>query len=126
MEDRECPSNFEVTHSLSESFSHAKYLCLAQNWDAPQKLTLGEVSQLYGRSVLVPQIVGTASQIVDQLEALFHDYSCDGFVISPAYLPGAFTEFVEYVIPELQHRDLFRQDYQGKTLRDHLQLANLN
>jgi hypothetical protein len=35
MEDRECPSNFEVTHSLSESFSHAKYLCLAQNWDAP-------------------------------------------------------------------------------------------
>jgi len=91
-----------------------------------KKLTLGEVGKLYGRSVLVPQIVGTASQIVDQLEALFHDQSCDGFVISPAYLPGTFTEFVEYIIPELQHRNLFRQDYQGRTLRDHLQLTNLN
>ncbi len=91
-----------------------------------QKLTLGEIGKLYGRSVLAPQVVGTATQIADQLEALFRDQVCDGFVISPAYLPGTFAEFVEQVVPELQHRGLFRQDYTGTTLRDHLQLSHLN
>jgi alkanesulfonate monooxygenase SsuD/methylene tetrahydromethanopterin reductase-like flavin-dependent oxidoreductase (luciferase family) len=87
-----------------------------------QKLTLGEIGKLYGRSVLAPQIVGTPIQIADQLEALFQDEVCDGFVISPAYLPGTFAEFVEQVVPELQRRGLFRQNYSGTTLRDHLKL----
>jgi alkanesulfonate monooxygenase SsuD/methylene tetrahydromethanopterin reductase-like flavin-dependent oxidoreductase (luciferase family) len=45
-----------------------------------------------------------------------------GFVISPAYLPGAFEEFVKSVVPELQQRGLFRTEYTGKTLREHLRL----
>jgi FMN-dependent oxidoreductase (nitrilotriacetate monooxygenase family) len=87
-----------------------------------QKLTLGEIGKLYGRSVLTPQIVGTPIQVADQLEALFQAEACDGFVISPAHLPGTFTEFVEQVVPELQRRGIFRHDYAGATLRDHLKL----
>lgn len=87
-----------------------------------QQLTLSEIGKLYGRSVLAPQIVGTPVQIADQLEALFRDGVCDGFVISPAYLPGTFAEFVEQVVPELQRRGVFRHDYIGTTLRDHLKL----
>jgi hypothetical protein len=40
----------------------------------------------------------------------------------PAYFPGAFDDFVNLVVPELQRRGLFRQDYAGPTLRDHLGL----
>jgi N-acetyl-S-(2-succino)cysteine monooxygenase len=40
----------------------------------------------------------------------------------PAYFPGAFADFVDLVVPELQHRGLFRRDYEGQTLRDHLGL----
>ena len=40
----------------------------------------------------------------------------------PAYFPGPFAEFVDLVVPELQHRGLFRRDYEGQTLRDHLGL----
>ena len=47
----------------------------------------------------------------------------DGFIISPAYLPGAFEEFVQSVVPELQRRGLFRTEYETKTLRDHLGLG---
>jgi FMN-dependent oxidoreductase (nitrilotriacetate monooxygenase family) len=85
-------------------------------------LTLRDVGELYGRSVLAPQIVGTASQIADQLEQLFLSQACDGFVISPSHLPGAFEAFVDQVVPELQQRGLFRHEYQGATLRDHLGL----
>jgi hypothetical protein len=44
----------------------------------------------------------------------------DGFIIMPAYFPGAFNDFVDKVVPELQRRGLFRKDYTGPTLRDHL------
>ena len=47
----------------------------------------------------------------------------DGFVIMPAYFPGAFDAFVDRVVPELQRRALFRREYSGTTLRDHLGLA---
>ncbi len=87
------------------------------------RLTLADVGQRYGQSVLVPQLVGTAQQVADQLEALVQDGVCDGFVISPAYLPGAFAEFVDLVVPELQRRGLFRKDYEGTTLREHLGLS---
>lgn len=85
-------------------------------------LTLRAIGELYGRSVLVPQLVGTAVDIADQLEALFLERACDGFMISPAHLPGSFADFVEGVVPELQRRGLFRSEYRGTTLRDHLEL----
>jgi hypothetical protein len=46
-------------------------------------------------------------------------------VISPAYLPGSFSEFVESVIPHLQRKGLFRTAYEGSTLREHLGLGAL-
>ena len=44
----------------------------------------------------------------------------DGFMLSPIYSPGAIEEFVDLVVPELQRRGRFRQDYSGTTQRDHL------
>jgi len=41
----------------------------------------------------------------------------------PAYFPGAFDDFVDLVVPELQRRGLYRREYSGSTLRDHLGLA---
>ncbi len=41
------------------------------------------------------------------------------------YLRGGLDDFVEHVIPELQRRGLFRRDYEGTTLREHLGLPRL-
>jgi FMN-dependent oxidoreductase (nitrilotriacetate monooxygenase family) len=68
-------------------------------------------------------IAGTPVQIADQLEEWFVNEACDGFNIMPPYLPGGLDEFVDLVIPELQRRGLFRSEYTGRTLRDHLGLA---
>jgi hypothetical protein len=40
----------------------------------------------------------------------------------PAQTVGDLHDFVEGVVPELQRRGLFRKAYEGKTLRDHLNL----
>lgn len=68
------------------------------------------------------QILGTPTQIADQLEEWFLNGAADGFNIMPPYLPGGLEEFVDLVIPELQRRGLFRTEYEGHTLRDHLGL----
>jgi FMN-dependent oxidoreductase (nitrilotriacetate monooxygenase family) len=98
---------------------------LVRQLSQDEELTLAEIGQRYGASVLVPQWVGTGKQIADQLEEWFCTSACDGFVISPAYLPGAFEDFVQFVVPELQRRHLFRADYSGKTLREHLKFRSL-
>lgn len=68
------------------------------------------------------QLLGTPSQIADQLEEWFVNDAADGFNIMPPYLPGGLDEFVDLVIPELQRRGLFRTEYEGHTLREHLGL----
>lgn len=44
-------------------------------------------------------------------------------MVSSASTPGTFNDFVDAVVPELQRRGLFRTEYSGTTLRDHLGLA---
>jgi N-acetyl-S-(2-succino)cysteine monooxygenase len=68
------------------------------------------------------QIIGTARDIADQMEEWFLKEGCDGFNVMPPCLPGDLATFVDQVVPELQHRGLFRQDYDGKTLRENLGL----
>ncbi|RYI98872.1 MAG: LLM class flavin-dependent oxidoreductase, partial [Acetobacteraceae bacterium] len=48
--------------------------------------------------------------------------ACDGFVISATHVPGSYAEFVQHVVPELQRRGIYRKEYSGPTLRDHLGL----
>ncbi len=97
-------------------------LDIVTKFSRERELTLGDIGKLYGRSVMVPQVVGTATQVADYLEAIWQDGACDGFVISPACLPGSFAEFVEFVVPELQRRGIYRTEYKGATLRSHLGL----
>ncbi len=68
-------------------------------------------------------MVGTPEQIADQMEHWWRNDGADGFNLMPPALPQGIDDFVEQVIPVLQRRGLFRQDYAGTTLRDHLGLA---
>jgi len=68
-------------------------------------------------------IYGTPKRIADIFEEWFVGGLADGFVIMPAYFPGAFDAFVDGVVPELQRRGLYRMEYAGTTLRSHLGLA---
>ena len=66
------------------------------------------------------ELVGTASQIADRLQAVFESGVCDGFVLTPTMFPGMFEQFCRSVVPELQRRGLFRTEYTGRTLRENL------
>ena len=66
--------------------------------------------------------VGTALQVADIMETWFRAGAADGFNVMPPFFPAQFDAFADGVVPILQERGLFRSDYDGKTLRDHLGL----
>jgi FMN-dependent oxidoreductase (nitrilotriacetate monooxygenase family) len=88
-----------------------------------EKMTLRDLYNITAAARGHWVIYGTAQRIADIFETWFTGGMADGFVIMPAFFPGAFDDFVDRVVPELQRRGLFRLEYAGSTLRDHLGLA---
>lgn len=68
-------------------------------------------------------MIGTPESIADQMEHWFKNEGADGFNLMPPALPASIEDFVDHVIPVLQKRGLFRTEYKGSTLREHLGLA---
>ena len=67
-------------------------------------------------------LIGDPPQIAGVLESWFRSGAADGFNVMPPFFPGQFDDFVERVVPILQERGVFRADYEGTTLREHLGL----
>ena len=61
---------------------------------------------------------GSPATVADQLQDLFEAKACDGFILTPTLMPGMFEQFVRAVVPLLQARGIFRNDYTGTTLRE--------
>jgi len=67
-------------------------------------------------------MVGTPETIADEMEEWLETRACDGFNIMFPHVPEGLEDFVTGVVPELQRRGLFRTEYTGTTLREHLGL----
>jgi FMN-dependent oxidoreductase (nitrilotriacetate monooxygenase family) len=88
-----------------------------------ERMTWRDLHNLTGAARGHWVICGTPESIADTLELWFREKAADGFNILPPYFPGGFDDFVDQVVPILQARGLFRRDYSGTMLRDHLGLA---
>jgi N-acetyl-S-(2-succino)cysteine monooxygenase len=67
-------------------------------------------------------VIGTAAEVADALQESFEERQIDGFTILPPIAPSGLDAFVDFVMPELRRRGLFRARYEGTTLRHHLAL----
>ncbi len=87
--------------------------------------TVQDFIQFSGRGTLgeLPTFVGTPNRVADQMEEWFTSEACDGFVIAATHMPGTYEDFVSLVVPELQRRRLFQNEYRGNTLRENLGLV---
>ena len=81
------------------------------------------IRQLYTRQIGshgLYTMVGSPTDIADELEEWFMNGAADGFNIMASHHPGGFEDFATLVIPELRRRGLVRSEYEGKTLRENL------
>ncbi|GJF32083.1 nitrilotriacetate monooxygenase component A [Kitasatospora sp. NE20-6] len=66
--------------------------------------------------------VGTPAQVAAAIDESVQTDASDGFILVPHLTPGGLDEFADTVVPLLQERGVFRTEYEGTTLRDHLGL----
>ena len=86
-----------------------------------ENLTVRRLAQLMGGFGGL-EMVGTAGEIADTMQAWLESGAADGFNIMFPTVPAGLDDFVELVIPELRRRGIFREDYEGTTLREHFGL----
>lgn len=107
----------EIPETNAGKSSRQRTIDLAQR----EGLTVRQLAQRLGGYGGL-SFVGTPATIADAMEEWLLTDGSDGFNIMFPFLPAGLDAFVDQVIPELQRRRLFRTDYEGTTLRDHLGL----
>jgi FMN-dependent oxidoreductase (nitrilotriacetate monooxygenase family) len=97
-------------------------LAVASQWRAiaeAKKLSIRElIIEVTGRQ----SFIGTPATVADTIDRYVQDDAADGYILVPHITPGGLDEFVDTVVPILQDKGVYRADYTGTTLREHLGL----
>ena len=88
-----------------------------------EKLTIRELALRVAAGRGHHIVLGTAEEIADRMQLWFESGAADGFNVMPPFFPAGLEDFTREVVPILQDRGLFRREYEGTTLRDHLGLT---
>ncbi len=116
--DKPLPEDIPLPAEGGHTFFHAT-LALARR----QGLTVRGLIRALNGGTGHRTIVGTPAAIADDIETWFTAGAADGFSLMPDVLPHGLEVFVDEVVPILRRRGLFRHEYAGRTLRDHLGLT---
>ena len=108
----------EIPPSNQSQSGRDAYVALARR----ENLTVRQLALLAG-GFGGHEMVGTAREIADTMQAWLETGAADGFNIMFPTVPAGLDDFVQLVIPELQRRGIFRTEYAGTTLRSHFGLA---
>ncbi|MDT3399192.1 NtaA/DmoA family FMN-dependent monooxygenase [Streptomyces sp. B1866] len=99
-------------------------LAVARQWReraAAENLSIRElVIETTGRQ----SFIGSPATVAETIDHFVQTDAADGFILVPHITPGGLDTFADTVVPLLQERGVFRHDYTGTTLRDHLGLAH--
>ncbi|RDW65899.1 LLM class flavin-dependent oxidoreductase [Aspergillus mulundensis] len=115
--DPDGPLPTDLPETNASHTSRAGVVKLAED----EKLTVRQLAQrLGGYSGLA--FVGTPESIAEEMETWLREEGADGFTVVFPFLPQGLDDATQRVVPELQRRGIFREDYTGTTLREHLGL----
>ncbi|MBZ3905251.1 NtaA/DmoA family FMN-dependent monooxygenase [Streptomyces griseiscabiei] len=69
--------------------------------------------------------IGSPQTVARTIDEYVQSDAADGFILVPHITPTGLDPFADKVVPLLQERGVFRTEYEGTTLRDHLGLDAL-
>jgi alkanesulfonate monooxygenase len=107
----------DIPETNASKTGRAQVIKLAED----EGLTVRQLAQRYGGYSGLA-FVGTVNTIADEMAEWLSQEGSDGFNVVFPFLPQGLDDVAERLVPELQRRGLFRDDYAGTTLRDHLGL----
>jgi FMN-dependent oxidoreductase (nitrilotriacetate monooxygenase family) len=116
------PGEHTVARGRASVRMHRDPLATAAEWRAKaaaQNLSIRElIVEVTGRQ----SFIGSPATVAATINEFVQADASDGFILVPHITPGGLDEFADTVVPLLQERGVFRADYAGTTLRDHLGL----
>ncbi len=119
------PGENTIARGRASVRMHRDPLATAAKWRAKaaaQNLSIRElIIEVTGRR----SFVGSPVTVARTINSFVQADASDGFILVPHITPGGLDEFADTVVPLLQERGVFRADYEGGTLREHLGLAPL-
>ncbi len=98
-------------------------LATANEWRARASVDNLSIRELIIEVTGRQAFVGSPSTVAESINELVQADASDGFILVPHITPGGLDGFADTVVPLLQERGVFRTDYTGTTLRDHLGLT---
>lgn len=107
---------------IGESNAYKSRRDLFVNMARKENLTIRQLYQRVAGARGHRTVWGDAATIADYMEEWLVNDAADGFNVLSPYMPDALDDFIELVIPELRRRGIFRQEYEGRTLRENLGL----
>ena len=116
-------SQYELDEPVGNVKSNAIQSVIANYQESAahgETFTVRDIARISAIGGLGPTLVGSGSEIADQLQEWVAETDVDGFNLAYAITPGTFEDIVRYVIPELRARDAYPTSYAEGTLRQKL------
>ncbi|MDL2405236.1 LLM class flavin-dependent oxidoreductase [Rhizobium calliandrae] len=107
----------EIPETNASKSGRERVIALAE----AEQLTVRQLAQRLGGYAGLA-FVGTPQTIADEMEQWLYEEGSDGFNVVFPFLPQGLQDVTTRVVPELQRRGIFRLEYEGTTLREHLGL----
>jgi FMN-dependent oxidoreductase (nitrilotriacetate monooxygenase family) len=119
------PGEHTIARGRASVRMHQDPLAIAAQWRAKAAERRLSIRELIIEVTARQTFIGSPATIAEQINHLVREDASDGFILVPHITPGGLDEFADTVVPLLQERGVFRTEYQGSTLREHLGLAPL-
>ena len=88
--------------------------------DPSRQWTVGEVAEHAAIGGVGPLAVGSPATVAEFLVRWMEETGVDGYNLASVVMPETFADVVDLLVPELQRRGVFRQEYAPGTLREKL------
>jgi FMN-dependent oxidoreductase (nitrilotriacetate monooxygenase family) len=119
------PGENTIARGRASVRMHRDPLAVAAQWRARAEAEHLSIRELIIEVTDRQTFVGAPATVAADINRLVQADASDGFILVPHITPGGLDEFAGKVVPLLQERGVFRAEYQGSTLREHLGLAPL-
>ncbi|MFD8095916.1 NtaA/DmoA family FMN-dependent monooxygenase [Streptomyces malaysiensis] len=118
------PGEHTVARGRAQVRMYRDPLAVAREWRELAEVNKWSIRDLVIETGNRQSFIGSPATVAETINSFVQADASDGFILVPHITPGGLDVFADTVVPLLQERGVFRTEYEGTTLRDHLGLAH--
>ena len=119
------PGENTTAHGRASVRMHRDPIATARQWRTKAEAGGLSIRELIVEVTARQSFIGSPATIAATINDYVQADASDGFILVPHITPGGLDEFADTVVPLLQERGVYRTEYTGSTLREHLGLSHV-